>query len=331
MPDDEAILSLLSGGDEGEKSTSTAKVARPPEPGSNLDKSNFLDKHPDRARSDECTIMVMSLHPKTDERAIYKFFMKCGKVRDVQIVVDPHSGKSKGIGYVEFYDAASVLKAIHFSGHLLSGQPVRIQPVNMPRDIDREETPLERQVRVFLSENGIHPEQQGAIALKQAPPEVQRSVLSAGILEGARNPSAVLLVRIQNAPASQVAAARRQLGMGTVLSLANMFDPASVDLKVDPDFYDDVEEDVAQECARHGLVVGAIVDRNASDGRVIVKFGGAAAAASAQIALHGRTFGGQTITAGNAFDHEFDALLKARQMVTSKPLVSASYRPPAPA
>ena len=116
-----------------------------------------------------------------------------------------------------------------------------------------------------------------------------------------------------------------------MLTLSHMFDPSTVDLEEDPDFYEDVEEDVAQECARHGLVVGAIVDRNASDGRVIVKFGGAAAAASAQIALHGRTFGGQTITAGNAFDHEFDALLKARQMVTSKPPVSASYRPPAPA
>jgi RNA-binding protein 39 len=286
--------------------------------------------------------MVMNLHPKTDEKAIYKMFVKCGKVRDVQIVTDPHSGKSKGIGYVEFYEAASVLQSIHFSGHLLSGQPVRIQPVAMPHNINSEETPLERQVRIFLSEHGIHPEQQGAVALRQAPAEVQRQVLTAGNLAGARNPSAVLLVRIQNVAAqrgltpgfqaaSQVSAARMQAGMlsQNVISLTNMFDPASVDLKEDPDFYDDVEEDVAEECSRHGLVVGAIVDRNASDGRVMVKFGGGAAAASAQAALHGRTFGGQTVTAGNAFDHEFDALVKARQLKTSKPIVAASHKPQA--
>merc|ERR1719387_3258294 len=179
MPDDEAILSLLSGGgDEDEK--------RPPK----VERNPVQEVEKAKERKDECTIMVMSLHPKTDERAIYKFFVKCGKVRDVQIVVDPHSGKSKAIGYVEFYDAGSVLKAIHFSGHLLCGHPVRIQPVSMPRNIETEETPLERQVRVFLSENGIHPEQQGAVALKQAPPEVQRSVLTAGNLAGARNPSA---------------------------------------------------------------------------------------------------------------------------------------------
>ena len=144
MDDDDAILSLLSGGDAGEKSTSTKNDPRPPEPRNPLERERH--KRDDSGRSDECTIMVMNLHPKTDEKAIYKMFVKCGKVRDVQIVTDPHSGKSKGIGYVEFYEAASVLQSIHFSGHLLSGQPVRIQPVAMPHNINSEETPLERQV-----------------------------------------------------------------------------------------------------------------------------------------------------------------------------------------
>ena len=90
----------------------------------------------------------MGLHPKTDERMIYKFFAtNCGKICDVQIVKDPHSGRSKGNGYVEFYEASSVLKAINFSGTPINGQPIRVQPVNMPRNLDVPETPLERQVR----------------------------------------------------------------------------------------------------------------------------------------------------------------------------------------
>ena len=90
----------------------------------------------------------MGLHPKTDERMVYKFFAtNCGKICDVQIVKDPHSGRSKGNGYVEFYEASSVLKAINFSGTPVNGQPIRVQPVNMPRNLDVPETPLERQVQ----------------------------------------------------------------------------------------------------------------------------------------------------------------------------------------
>ena len=37
-----------------------------------------------------------------------------------------------------------------------------------------------------------------------------------------------------------------------------MFDPSTVDLEEDPDFYEDVEEDVAQECARYGTVLGYV-------------------------------------------------------------------------
>jgi hypothetical protein len=355
--DEKLILELLTGpatellssraGDAGENGASaTTEVEKLPyEPQPSLlgflapkDKAGgwtgrSQDKAKGRERSDECTIMVMGLHPKTDERSIYQFFVQCGKICDVQIVKDPHSGRSKGNGYVEFYEASSVLKAINFSGTPINGQPIRVQPVNMPRNLDVPETPLERQVRNFLSENGLHPEMQGATMLKQAPPEVQRSVLTAGNLMGARNPSAVLVKRVENLcnqrglPAWQIGSAQMELGQATVLALSHMFDPSTVDLEEDPDFYEDVEEDVAQECARYGTVVGAIADRTAQDGRVIVKFGGAPAATSAQAALNGRTFGGQSIRATAAADHEYETLRQARQALTSKPLVSAAYTP----
>ena len=54
---------------------------------------------------------VMSLHHKADERAVYGYFSKnCGKVRDVQLIRDPQSGRSKGIAYIEFYLPESVFK-----------------------------------------------------------------------------------------------------------------------------------------------------------------------------------------------------------------------------
>jgi len=50
-----------------------------------------------------------------------------GKVRDVQIVRDQRSGKSKGVGYVEFYSPESVLLAMALSGSKLMGQEIVVQ------------------------------------------------------------------------------------------------------------------------------------------------------------------------------------------------------------
>lgn len=60
---------------------------------------------------------------------IYKFFTSknVGKVRDVRIIKDQRSGKSKGVAYVEFYTAESVMLALGLSGMPLLGVPLRVQ------------------------------------------------------------------------------------------------------------------------------------------------------------------------------------------------------------
>ena len=50
-----------------------------------------------------------------------------GKVRDVQIVRDQRSGRSKGVGYVEFYSPESVLMAMTLTGTKLMGQEIVVQ------------------------------------------------------------------------------------------------------------------------------------------------------------------------------------------------------------
>jgi len=82
----------------------------------------------DLARRDDCTVIVMSLHPRAEEKEVYQYFSKtCGKVRDVQIIRDPRSGKSKGISYVEFYLPESVYKALACTGELIMKHPIRVQ------------------------------------------------------------------------------------------------------------------------------------------------------------------------------------------------------------
>ncbi|CAE7754938.1 RBM39 [Symbiodinium pilosum] len=82
----------------------------------------------DATRGDR-TVMIVCLHHKADERDVYEFFSKnAGKVRDVQIIRDARTGRSKGLAYVEFYLQEATLKALALSGQPIKGQAVRVQP-----------------------------------------------------------------------------------------------------------------------------------------------------------------------------------------------------------
>ncbi|CAE8719488.1 unnamed protein product [Polarella glacialis] len=82
----------------------------------------------DATRGDR-TVMIVCLHHKADERDVYEFFsLNAGKVRDVQIIRDARTGRSKGLAYVEFYLQEATLKALALSGQPVKGQAVRVQP-----------------------------------------------------------------------------------------------------------------------------------------------------------------------------------------------------------
>jgi len=74
-------------------------------------------------------VMLVCLHHKADERDVYEFFStNAGKVRDVQIIRDARTGRSKGVAYVEFYLQEATLKALALSGQAVKGQAIRVQP-----------------------------------------------------------------------------------------------------------------------------------------------------------------------------------------------------------
>lgn len=72
---------------------------------------------------------------KANERDVYEFFSRAGKVRDVRLIMDRNSRRSKGVGYIEFYDAMSVPMAIALTGQLLLGQPVMVKPSEAEKNL----------------------------------------------------------------------------------------------------------------------------------------------------------------------------------------------------
>ncbi|KAH8551360.1 hypothetical protein BGW37DRAFT_513218 [Umbelopsis sp. PMI_123] len=76
---------------------------------------------------DKRTVFVTQLSVRLESRELHEFFSQAGKVRDAKIIMDRNSRRSKGVGYVEFYEEASVQNALAMSGQKLLGIPVMVQ------------------------------------------------------------------------------------------------------------------------------------------------------------------------------------------------------------
>ncbi|KAK9319102.1 hypothetical protein V1517DRAFT_333657 [Lipomyces orientalis] len=92
-------------------------------------------KHEERSGSpkltederDQRTIFVQQLAARLRTKELIAFFEQAGPVRDAQIVKDRISGRSKGVGYVEFRKIESVQKAINMTGQKLLDIPIIVQ------------------------------------------------------------------------------------------------------------------------------------------------------------------------------------------------------------
>ncbi|XP_024028785.1 RNA-binding protein 39 isoform X1 [Morus notabilis] len=89
---------------------------------------------------DQRTVFAYQISLKADERDVYEFFSRAGKVRDVRLIMDRNSRRSKGVGYIEFYDVMSVPMAIALSGQPLLGQPVMVKPSEAEKNLVQSTT-----------------------------------------------------------------------------------------------------------------------------------------------------------------------------------------------
>ncbi|KAL5788886.1 hypothetical protein ACOSP7_005835 [Xanthoceras sorbifolium] len=102
-------------------------------------KEDVVEPEADPER-DQRTVFAYQISLKADERHVYEFFSRAGKVRDVRLIMDRNSRRSKGVGYVEFYDVMSVPMAIALSGQPLLGQPVMVKPSEAEKNLVQSTT-----------------------------------------------------------------------------------------------------------------------------------------------------------------------------------------------
>ncbi|KAL7089861.1 hypothetical protein ACP275_12G003500 [Erythranthe tilingii] len=103
------------------------------------DKKEAMEPEADPER-DQRTVFAYQMPLKATERDVFEFFSQAGKVRDVKLIMDRNSRRSKGVGYIEFYDVMSVPMAIALSGHLFLGQPVMVKPSEAEKNLVQSNT-----------------------------------------------------------------------------------------------------------------------------------------------------------------------------------------------
>uniref|UniRef100_A0A8C9T266 RNA-binding protein 39 n=3 Tax=Scleropages formosus TaxID=113540 RepID=A0A8C9T266_SCLFO len=255
-------------------------------------------------------LYVGSLHFNITEDMLRGIFEPFGRIESIQLMMDSETGRSKGYGFITFADAECAKKALEqLNGFELAGRPMKVGHVTERTDASTASSFLDSDE---LERTGIDLGTTGRLQLMarlaegtglQIPPAAQQALQMSGSLPfgamaavtAAINPALNLNLNMNmnmnmntalNLPTQPIAT--------HCIQLSNMFNPQSEE---DPGWDIDIQDDVIEECNKHGGIVHIYVDKNSAQGNVYVKCSSIPVAMAVVNALHGRLFAGKMITA----------------------------------
>ncbi|XP_036388665.1 RNA-binding protein 39-like isoform X3 [Megalops cyprinoides] len=263
-------------------------------------------------------LYVGSLHFNITEDMLRGIFEPFGRIESIQLMMDSETGRSKGYGFITFADAECAKKALEqLNGFELAGRPMKVGHVTERTDASTASSFLDSDE---LERTGIDLGTTGRLQLMarlaegtglQIPPAAQQALQMSGSLPfGAMAAVTDLQARLTQPP--EAAAINPALNLNLNMNvntplnlptqplathcfqLSNMFNPQSEE---EPGWDVEIQDDVIEECNKHGGVVHIYVDKNSTQGNVYVKCPTIPAAMAAVNALHGRWFAGKMITA----------------------------------
>ncbi|XP_035237904.1 RNA-binding protein 39-like isoform X2 [Anguilla rostrata] len=250
-------------------------------------------------------LYVGSLHFNITEDMLRGIFEPFGRIESIQLMMDSETARSKGYGFITFADAECAKKALEqLNGFELAGRPMKVGHVTERTDASTASSFLDSDE---LERTGIDLGTTGRLQLMarlaegtglQIPPAAQQALQMSGsipfgamaaVTAAAISPALNLNLNVNtplNLPTQPLAT--------HCFQLSNMFNPQSED---GPGWDVEIQDDVIEECNKHGGVVHIYVDKNSPQGNVYVKCPTIPAAMAAVNALHGRWFAGKMITA----------------------------------
>ncbi|KAM8863248.1 RNA-binding protein 39-like isoform 2-T2 [Spinachia spinachia] len=269
-------------------------------------------------------LYVGSLHFNITEEMLRGIFEPFGKIEGIQLMMDSETGRSKGYGFISFADAECAKKALEqLNGFELAGRPMKVGHVTERSDsstassfLDNDE--LERtgidlgttgrlQLMARLAEGTglkIPPAAQQALQMTgsipfgniSAPPcEAPDDHRMLGVCHFIIELTFFFFFSALPTPSQSQAMNLPSQPLAThCLQLSNLFNPQAEN---DLTWAVEIQDDVIEECNKHGGIVHIYVDKNSAQGNVYVKCPSIPAAMATVNALHGRWFAGKMITA----------------------------------
>ncbi|MFT7804786.1 RNA-binding protein 39-like [Arapaima gigas] len=257
-------------------------------------------------------LYVGSLHFNITEDMLRGIFEPFGRIESIQLMMDSETGRSKGYGFITFADSECAKKALEqLNGFELAGRPMKVGHVTERTDASTASSFLDSDE---LERTGIDLGTTGRLQLMarlaegtglQIPPAAQQALQMSGTLPFGSMAAVPYLTSFIAAitPALNL---NLNMNMNTAMNLptqpiathciqlSNMFNPQSEE---DPGWDVDIQDDVIEECSKHGGIVHIYVDKNSPQGNVYVKCPSIPGAMAVVNALHGRLFAGKMITA----------------------------------
>ncbi|KAL4646309.1 RNA-binding protein 39-like isoform X1 [Arapaima gigas] len=255
-------------------------------------------------------LYVGSLHFNITEDMLRGIFEPFGRIESIQLMMDSETGRSKGYGFITFADSECAKKALEqLNGFELAGRPMKVGHVTERTDASTASSFLDSDE---LERTGIDLGTTGRLQLMarlaegtglQIPPAAQQALQMSGTLPFGSMAAVTASFIAAITPALNL---NLNMNMNTAMNLptqpiathciqlSNMFNPQSEE---DPGWDVDIQDDVIEECSKHGGIVHIYVDKNSPQGNVYVKCPSIPGAMAVVNALHGRLFAGKMITA----------------------------------
>ncbi|KAJ4442165.1 RNA-binding protein 39, partial [Periplaneta americana] len=277
-----------------------------------------------KGNSGPMRLYVGSLHFNITEDMLRGIFEPFGKIDNIQLIMDPETGRSKGYGFLTFHNADDAKKALEqLNGFELAGRPMKVGNVTERSDSAQGPSILDSDE---LDRTGIDLGATGRLQLMFKLAEGMFIFQSLDVnflckiflrIEGFRTivgqapftktfismlfyNDLVLGTGLQIPQAAATALNLNPAGSLPIqqptppiatqcFMLANMFDPAT---ETNPTWDVEIRDDVIEECNKHGGVLHVYVDKASPQGNVYVKCPSIATAVAAVNSLHGRWFAG---------------------------------------
>jgi RNA-binding protein 39 len=226
-------------------------------------------------------LYVGGLHENVTERDLKPVFEAFGDLDFIDIHKDS-DGKSKGFGFVQYKSETDGRAALeNLNGMEIAGKQIKVGIVDAQSESAGE-----------LDDEGT-----GGFSLNAAGRAQLMQKLGRGTAMPGINMPGMSMMGMPNAPAPAPAAPVKfhqpLIQPSTCVIIKNMFDPSQ---ETDPEFDQDIKEDVEEEALKFGKLKHILVDKN-SMGMVYVRYAEVEGAKKLVSAFNGRWFASRQITA----------------------------------